>query len=128
MVICIESLLLGSLLIGPILTSNIQTNSQHTLPSLRASNFYNRIIPIIPFYNGTFSLKLPPALFFLLKMNLFCMERILHLFLSKNMFVLTDDCKPHFPLRLVHLVVFWRQSEGVLLAGTAEWNIKLRTL
>ena len=76
-----------------------------------------------------FSFKLPPSsLFFLLKINLFCIKRILHLFLSKNMFVLTDDCKPHFPLRLVHLVVFQRQSEGVLLAGTAEWNIKLRTL
>ena len=90
MVICIESLLLGSLLIGPIPTSNTQTNSQHTLLRLRASNFSNRIIPIIPVYNGTFFLKLPPcSLFFLLKINLRCMKRILHLFQSKNMFVLT---------------------------------------
>ena len=89
MLICIESLLLGSLLIGPIPPSNTQTNSQHALLRLRASNFSNRIIPIIPLYYGTFFLKLPPcSLFF--KINLCCMKRILHLFQSKNMFVLTE--------------------------------------
>ena len=89
MVICIESLLLGSLLIGPIPTSNTQTNSRHTLLRLRASYFSNRIMPIIPVYNGTFSLNCPCSLF-LLKINLCCMKRILHLFQSKNMFVLTE--------------------------------------